>query len=609
MRRDLRRWVSGCPGIAIIAAVAIPFLPSLVEAQGVSWSRRWGASTAYEAGWGVGLDGAGNLYTGGYSLSYGAGNRDFLLLMHDSSGALQWAKTWGGAFNEYGYDLDLTATSILMCGRSSSFALSFDAVVAKFDLTGTLVWARTWGVPTSGESATGVAQDGAGNVYVSGYTDDAGANIGAGGYDLFLLKYDSAGTLQWTRTWGGTNQDWGWFNYSPDIAVDSSGNCFVTAGTFSYGSNPGVYQDAVVIKYNTNGTVEWARTWGEPTVHEEGQAIALDSSGNICVAGVRNSASYSYTGGAQASNHAFILMLDSSGTPLWSRQIDTGTLDFYSSLSLDGSNNIYATGRYYNDALVAKFTNAGEAQWSRAFGGSGLDIGQAGTASGLNYYVVGYDASTDMPLFATLSPTVTDTSSVTAASATGIETIPAGIDQSVTGIQTTPAGLETGSASVDVMILDVLEDGPPDPPVGISPSDGAQGVSRSPLLVAGPYSDTNGDPPTDAEWMISTDYGGSRVVYDAVSGMATQTHTVASTLSSQTPYFWLCRYKDDHGNWGAWSTPIMFRTGGTRATTLHAVHQSVSRPQAKACAYRWLGMALIAPIHMSGSAIVGSRGL
>lgn len=576
MRRDLR-WLGEWPRVAIIAAIAIAVLASIAEAQGVPWSRRWGASTAYEAGWGSGLDGAGNLYTGGYSLSYGAGNRDFLLLMHDSSGALRWAKTWGGAANEYGYDLDVTAASILMCGRSNSFAPSYDAAIAKFDLTGTLVWARTWGVATSSESATGVAQDGSGNVYVSGYTDDAGGNIGSGGYDLFILKYDSAGTLQWARTWGGTSQDWGWFNYSPDIAVDSSGNCFITAGTFSYGSNPGVYQDAVIIKYSPSGTMEWARIWGESAVHEEGQAIALDGSGNICVAGVRNSASYSYTGGAQGSNQAFMLMLDSTGTTIWCRQLDTGTLDFYSSLALDASNNIYATGRYYNDALIAKFTNTGAARWSQAFGGSGLDIGQAGTASGLNYYVVGYDASTDAPLFTTLTPTVTDLSFVTAASATGLETSPAGIDQSVTGIQTTPTGLEAGSATVDVMILNVLENGPPDTPVGISPGEGSQNVSRSATLVAGPYSDTNGDPQTDAEWLISNDQDGVSVAYDAVSGTAAQRHTVTSTLAGQTAYYWSCRYKDDHGNWGSWSTPIMFRTRGTSTAIPLALHSSVSR--------------------------------
>jgi hypothetical protein len=65
------------------------------------------------------------------------------------------------------------------------------------------------------DSLSGIAVDSSGNIYCAGYTK----SFGAGGYDALLLKYDSSGALQWARTWGGTNDD-----HLHAVVLDSDGN-------------------------------------------------------------------------------------------------------------------------------------------------------------------------------------------------------------------------------------------------------------------------------------------------------------------------------------------------------------------------------------------------
>ena len=123
----------------------------------------------------------------------------------------------------------------------------------------------------------GIAADSSGNCYVGGYT----ASAGAGNNDVLITKYNTSGTIQWQRTLGGTGADYGY-----GIAVDSSGNCYVAGLTNSAGAGS---TDVLITKYNTSGTIQWQRILGGAN-QDRGNGIALDSSGNCYVTGYTDSA-------------------------------------------------------------------------------------------------------------------------------------------------------------------------------------------------------------------------------------------------------------------------------------------------------------------------------
>jgi hypothetical protein len=120
--------------------------------------------------------------------------------------------------------------------------------------------------------ATALAIDGLGNVYVSGYSGGSDTN-----FDYATIKYYPNGDMAWVRRYNGTAN---WDDAAYDIAVDDSGNVFVTGGGGS------IYGDYLTIKYYPNGDTAWVRTYkGQEFSNDEAHALAVDDSGNAFVTG------------------------------------------------------------------------------------------------------------------------------------------------------------------------------------------------------------------------------------------------------------------------------------------------------------------------------------
>ena len=181
-------------------------------------------------------------------------------------------------------------------------------------------WTGTKQLGTSSDDqANGVATDSLGNVYVAGYTNGGlDGNSNAGDADLFVVKYNSSGTKQWTKQMGTSSHD-----EAHGVATDSSGNVYVAGQTLDGldgNSSAGSY-DLFVVKYNSSGTKQWTQQLGSSSF-DEARGVATDSSGNVYVAG---SALYKF---------------DSSGNQLCSQNPGA----FSRSVATDSSGNIYVTG-------------------------------------------------------------------------------------------------------------------------------------------------------------------------------------------------------------------------------------------------------------------------
>jgi uncharacterized delta-60 repeat protein len=240
----------------------------------IQWQTTLGGAYV-DRGYGIAVDGDGNVYITGRTRSSGAGDYDVLIAKYNTSGTIQWQRTLGGASGDFGYGIavDGDGNVYITSQSASSGAGGFDVLIAKYDTSGTIQWQRTLGgAAVNFGIGQGIAVDGDGNVYVTGqYTSS-----GAGDYDVLIAKYNTSGTIQWQRTLGSLNYDEG-----NGIAVDGDGNVYITGSTLSSGAG-GV--DVLIAKYNTSGTIQWQRTLGGAS-SEYGNGIAVDSFGNVYVTG------------------------------------------------------------------------------------------------------------------------------------------------------------------------------------------------------------------------------------------------------------------------------------------------------------------------------------
>jgi tetratricopeptide (TPR) repeat protein len=357
-------------------------LPSTSNINRYEWNKIWGGSD-YDCGRGIALDGSGNAFITGSTSSFGEGYSDVFLLKYDSSGTLQWNKTWGGPNDDYGHGIALDGSgNAFITGSTESYEDgNDDAFLLKYDASGNLLWNKTWG-GSNYDYGHGIALDGSGNAFITGSTH----SYGAGYYDAFLLKYDTSGNLLWYKTWGGSNDDIG-----KGIALDGSGNAFITGSTRSYGAGD---NDAFLLKYDTSGNLLWNKTWGGSFYDEDiGYGIALDGSGNAFITG------YTRSYGA-GDNDAFLLKYDTSGNLLWYKTWGGSGSDYGEGISLDASGNAFITGdtRSYGagnyDVFFLKYDSSGNLLWYKTWGGSDNDRGYgiAVDSSG-NAFITGYTDS------------------------------------------------------------------------------------------------------------------------------------------------------------------------------------------------------------------------
>jgi len=356
---------------------------------------------------GVVTDSSGNVYVtggtkGGLDGNTSAGNTDLFVLKYNSSGTKQWTKQLGSSGRDSANAIAIDSSGNLYVAGMTYGGLDWntsaganDLFVVKYNSSGTKQWTEQLGTPSS-DAANAVTTDSSGNVYVAGVTYGVLGDKNRGNSDLFVIKYNSSGTKQWTEQ-NGTDM----WDEARGVTTDSSGNVYVVGGTKGNlnGVNKAGMTEAFVIKYNSSGKRQWTKllgTWRKDFAN----GVAIDSSGNIYVAGVTER---HLDGNESAGNDdLFVVKYNSKGKKQWTKQLGTKRNDRATGVATDSSGNIYVTGYTYwgldgntyagsNDAFVVKYNSSGTKQWTKQFGTSSTDLadGVAIDSSG-NVYVVGY---------------------------------------------------------------------------------------------------------------------------------------------------------------------------------------------------------------------------
>jgi hypothetical protein len=319
------------------------------------WNRTW--TDFYGAkGNAIGRDSLNNTYITGLANTIGD-SWEVSLVKYNSSGHLQWDRTWGrgGLLRDVGEAIVISSTNdIYVAGYTDNVhAGERDIFLLKYNITGGLQWYEVWG-GGGDENCYGIAIDTNDNIFLAGFTESWIAEETA----MCLLKYNSSGGLEWNRTWGGGFQDG-----AMEIVVDSSDNIYL-GGTIDL--------DMCLVKFNNLGVWQWNRS-GNIVGIRYCKGITKDSLDNIYVLGEGITSD-----GLSFISKSCLFKYDKFGVLQWSRirQTTTGSSSqqLFNGMSLDSSNNIYLVKRTIDDNMeLEKFDSSGNKKWDYVFGSTGDD--------------------------------------------------------------------------------------------------------------------------------------------------------------------------------------------------------------------------------------------
>jgi hypothetical protein len=371
----------------------------------------WGTG-GLDIGTGIDVDAQGNVYVtgptnGSLDEQPPCGGFDIFVTRYNPDGAKAWTRQLGSAGNDTGTAVRVDPSGNVYVAGAVTGSLDGlparggeDVVLAKYAADGTKLWTRQWGT-TGNDQSGGIAVDAAGAVYVTGYVEAAlDGQAHAGGEDVFLVKYDAAGELLWTRQWGTAGGDLGY-----GCAVDAAGDVYVagrTSGGMDGESHAGDH-DLFLVKFDGQGTRRWTRLLGTAS-QERGMGLATDAAGGVYVSG--------FSGGAlDAQPHAgnediLLVKYDGSGLKLWTRLWGTAAEDRGTGVAVDAAGNVCVTGFTEAsldgqphlgglDVFLSCWSSLGSKivtrQWGSPFEDRGLAL--ALDAAG-NFYVTGFTDGT-----------------------------------------------------------------------------------------------------------------------------------------------------------------------------------------------------------------------
>ena len=399
------------------------------------WARRIGAavSDSVEA---VATDGSGNVVVAGTfrgSVDFGGtsltstGGADWFVAKYSPTGTLLWVNKMGGTAEDAAADVATAANGdVVVTGRFSGSA-SFggtplvangpgDMALARYTGTnGAHQWSRRFG-GIYDDNGAAIAIDPTGAIVLTGYFRGT-IDFGLGplrvpfdsDLDVFVAKFAADGSSLWAKNFVNTGNDRGY-----DIAVDGTGNIVVTgsfSNTIDFGGleflSPNALVDIFLCKLSSTGAHLWSRQIGSLTSNETAEAVAVDGTGNVFVAG-HTVTTIDLGGGPLdpfGSSDGFVAKYSAAtGAHLWSRRFGGTGNDYGTGLAVDGGGNVFVAGAFagtasfggpsltavgQDDAYVFKLSGNGAPTWARRLGGATSDVGVTVALTPSGYAVIG----------------------------------------------------------------------------------------------------------------------------------------------------------------------------------------------------------------------------
>lgn len=365
------------------------------------WVRRYnGTGNSGDKAYSIALSMTGICYVTGYSI--GAGTTDIATIKYSSTGIEQWVQRFNGTGNNIDEGRAIATDNsgnVYITGLSMGLGTAEDYITLKYNSAGILQWAKSYNGPLGfSDIAAAIVIGASGNIYVTGKSG------GSTGPDYATVKYNSSGVQIWAQRYNGpANQ----IDEASSIAIDASENIYITG--FSNGDSTS--RDITTIKYDAFGNSIWIQRYnGQGFGNDDGRAMFVDNAGNVYVTGSSQGA---------GSNYDYVtIKYNSAGMELWVQRYSGpgNNIDQANALAVDAFGNVYVTGYSLTnpnnyDCRTVKYNSSGNRLWVNTHSGfgDGFDEGSslktdafgnvyvAGRSTGeltnLDYFTIKYDSS------------------------------------------------------------------------------------------------------------------------------------------------------------------------------------------------------------------------
>ncbi len=309
--------------IVMFVLLLYPY-PIFGQVPSEEWVKRYSSASVAD----MTIDTDGNAYIVGTSGS------EVVTIKYDTEGNEIWERRYQGGAMTSAIALTIdSARNVYVVGKNNG------SVLIKYDADGTENWVRQY----DGEPI-GVFVDPLSNIYVCETSH--------------MIKYNTGGNVIWVQKL----QPWGYAMSATAFTVDSQGNSYLTGTIISYNWD---WVDILTVKYDTNGTLQWVKRYNGVPIgtwqNDLAKAVAVDLSGNVYVTGATQTTIY----GGNWYDYVTI-KYDRYGNEKWVKKYDNGDYwqgDVANAIATDSLGNVYITGWSAYSSATIKYDSNGNQLW------------------------------------------------------------------------------------------------------------------------------------------------------------------------------------------------------------------------------------------------------
>jgi Beta-propeller repeat len=383
-------------------------IPLTVPQIPYTWLKQSG-DKSNDYAYGTTTDAQGNLYVAG-TTTVGSTRTSFVA-SYNPNGDLLWQRKLDLPGADIAFDVAVDGIgSYYVVGTANITGTKSDGYVAKYDRDGNGQWQQIIagapiGTDTPTDAASGVALDSAGNVFVSGFWN---VNPSAGQFgNAFVAKFNGSSGASVAEFGAAGIVDFGGagVDAAAGVAIDAENNVYLTGITdaalgFST-KKPYVDGNAFLSRFSgVSGALLWSQTLAGDAGQDYARSLALDSQGNVYIAGQTQgtlpsgSLPANVRAGKGSDIDAFVAKYSKAGDRLWVRQLGTSGLDEAQAIAVDAAGKIYVTGETTKAFLGGTAAGKSDA-WMTVFDSDGIpNLGsQVGTAKDDETYGITVDST------------------------------------------------------------------------------------------------------------------------------------------------------------------------------------------------------------------------